>query len=551
MANNEEPRLSINHTTERTNSAVAVFGSIVVFLIALGYHISIQKNPNPDDLNYMRFGYFFAFADGVKLEVSSQMLSQNLDQSIFGYPVGTSYILAFLQLLGFSPFLAFSLASAAVSTVLYNLFRQYSLLFGRIRETIILLFSLPFPFFLSYAYLSNKLALVCFIFACYKISKTKWSERQSLSHLLLLAFLCTLPSFFRYSFYPLVFAIPFGLLLVFVFNGSQKISVRNTLVLTCLMVIVGGLNAAYQSMATGKHLYLNDAYAYQKDGLYWENMLLFDPFVLNTFIDMGYVARILEHLGLDAFTPIVSVLVVFLSIGLVLFAVKFILLYRSSKPVWLLCSIFASFTLANILLLSCISLMEAPQLIGGELWSYVGETRYYSSTMFFIFLVFVSMLFSERLKFLIPKQYVAETLKAGFIATILFSIALDFYSSILRNNSTPLREDRAAIYDHLSEHIGQSDETVVFGSNNGGTSNYMSLLGVSALRTNQGTYFNEKQMSIGDIKEFNSQTKTHLFVELKDKDSLFIEQFKPKKILDLNNGALFYLLVRPTESQDE
>jgi hypothetical protein len=284
-----------------------------------------------------------------------------------------------------------------------------------------------------------------------------------------LAFLC---SFFRFSYYPLSFAIPFIMLLY----GMLKVNAlrKPALLSFGALILFIFLLLSYQKLVANNLNYLTDYHPEQFNHFQFQNLIKFDPVLANAFLPVFQLKKVLGYR---------------IALGMVLFISGFVAVAIFQGPIAVLVnqlrrkaieispiSVFYSTGLilcaVNIFFITVLSLRFHPlpvEWTSDGLWTYVQETRYFAPTLTFIILFVLTIAFYS----LIGNKIISTLAKA--ILFLAFSFSTVTYIYYLKKYSWLDPSTNMRQFYHLSQdlpaflkryNIQEAPEPVVFVSNN-------------------------------------------------------------------------------------
>jgi hypothetical protein len=232
------------------------------------------------------------------------------------------------------------------------------------------------------------LTLLFFVYNCYLTIKL-FTQRKPVLQGILLGFFNVLPAWFRYMCIPVTFVIPCVLL----WNGWLKKDRKLLLYGTCIM--------AMALLGVIALLSFQEPYVLATEkGLFWSNLLLLDPVLFSSYMNLKFILVQLSSLTGLSYTTGATILQ---WINLVPFLILLALLFFSSlKRKWLAANSWQVFmiigTLTGICIFSVLALLSLRYsahygLTENLFWTYINEDRYFIILQFFIVILTAKWLF--------------------------------------------------------------------------------------------------------------------------------------------------------------
>lgn len=285
-----------------------------------------------------------------------------------------------------------------------------------------------------------------------------------------LAFLC---SFFRFSYYPLSFAIPFIILLYGMFK--VKALRKPALFSFGAFLLFVFLLLSYQKYFTNSLNYLSDYYPEPFDHFQIKNLSKFDPVLANAFFPVFQLKRAIDYrivLGLVSLFSLFVIIVIFQGpISKLINQLKRKVI--ETNPISIFYSTGLVLCAVNILFLTALSLRFHPlpvEWASDGLWTYVQETRYFAPTLTLIILFVLTVAFYNSKDY---SRLIRTLAKAILFLALSFSAVTYIYYLKKYSWLDPGKNMRQ--YYHLSHdlpvflkkyNIQESSEPVVFVSGN-------------------------------------------------------------------------------------
>ena len=395
-------------------------------------------------------------------------------------------------------------------------------------------YSLTYALF-YFANSTDLIALAIFQYAIY-IALKYGINKNGIGVSILLGILCLAPALIKYAYQPLAAIVPVSFIIL------GKLYQRKSLVLTGIGTGVVAVSGLILLFALNKFSLVGDALIEDKFGFYWENLLQFTPFPIDSFF---FLEALISHYD-TAFPGIFTLFnILRFALSILLIAFSIYLLIKSLKSdsksdgkiqhiAFYLIGIFTLFALVGML--SYLSVTRAPNEFEIPAWTYVSESRYFSPAIAFLHLCVFSMLYK------LDNKYFARASMLFIFASITLSL---FYFSKIKLNKyvfhrsdysyTEIHKDQLTVCKMIKE-IQTSDPTKIIYTEP--KSHLVNM--VKDITNIHGGINNYDELLIADLQsEYPVTLILMMPFQLSEKEKSFIDKYQVEKIADLKNHALF------------
>lgn len=431
---------------------------LLVFLAILfrSYHEYLLADFPPDKKLQTATAHNFASGNGITIAYASgQDLSETEYKKIGLWPPGFPISLALLMSVGLTAFQAFFvLEVVALSMLFLSLYGIFRLL----AEEVLLIIPVCFLLFQAFtisiykvSFTNDLLSLSFSVCAFFLLLKTtRGNSRWGL--LFIFGFISFLPSFYRFSYYPVSLLFPFLLILYALFVDRRRLKAGLfAFFVTCTFV---GLQLFYQSTLPTGLSYLNDYYPEGFSGLYWENLALFADLPVEMLTDKYLFRRSLDQIHPALFLVVNSLAWVVFAFTAAALCFRMAVTGKQRGRAYfltpknqllvgglLVCLVVVCF-------LALLSLRYPPAVaewVAGNKWTYVAETRYFGLLLFLFPLLFL-IGFQDILKI----KWVRIGIMGTGVAFLSFSVGVNLYYTY-KYGGNNLKENAAAYYHYSQE----------------------------------------------------------------------------------------------------
>ncbi|MEO7534685.1 MAG: hypothetical protein ABIU30_12590 [Ferruginibacter sp.] len=357
---------------------------------------------------------------GVSFESYDLTTLQPQVQPIIDWPPAYSYAIAAISYVtGLNVYKASVVLDVICLTALWVIFFWLTSLlnFTLLQRTLLfLLFSVAKTLFIK-LYSGDLLATTLFMFSTtvslFIIQKKAVNRAPKFAVALLFASVF-LMIFLKYSFWPVCFAIGLSIVSYSHFSAKKLYRIGFYLLLLCLVSI--GVLILYNQFRSGLSSGMENRHPNKKSHLYFENLLLFDPFIVNGFfyLDVFYT-RFNYHLTYFI-SQISSALI------LIWAAVHIVKRIRDKQADYFShLVLITSFSLLGFL--TALSVYYPKDAYGSFEWTYVTEYRYFAPAVFLLIFYLVKNLsfsWSGRLAQFAISAFVVISICCTFILGVYY-----------------------------------------------------------------------------------------------------------------------------------
>jgi hypothetical protein len=408
---------------------------------------------NSDKARQLHGAYELLWGNGVSFKYYDLDTFQPVSQPIILWPPGYSYLTSAITFLSDLNLYTASIILDVITLagLWFVLLWMTRLLKFNLLQTFLLFVLFGFSKSINFIYSSDLLGTVFFLFSCALtlqfIEKTK--TRQSIICFLLLQFASIFVTcFLKYSLLPAGFAIGFSLLSYSFFSKKNFYKLSVWMVSFCLVSIL--CLFLYNQLRSGHNTGIYNRHPNDVKTFYFENILLFTPFLANGFFYLDIAAQWFNY----KLVQLVSLLFTIWIFGWII--VKTAQQIKAGKVDY-----FSHLVLITLLLvtgfLTALSLFYPSDEHTTYSWTYVKEFRYFSPA---VFLIIIYLVKKFKLSF---RQKPAHLFISFFVGiSAISALLLGSYYQITGNMSNSF-ENKYGKINRVDEFVARrKDEQTYF-----------------------------------------------------------------------------------------
>lgn len=220
--------------------------------------------------------------------------------------------------------------------------------------------------------------------------------------------------FYRYAYYPLMFSIPFAVIIAGIISGQRKFIKFAVIsgITAFVLLIVQTISIKIFSGDTTRSL--------DQSGIFFENLKLFDPFPFKSF----FFLDALINKWNETFPQLKTI---YLAMAFLISVAVLSDIFRTALNKKNKCNIQKYFIiiggtvlLVNLFFLLYMSLTQPAQKWDNGPWTYIMATRYYGPSMMFITIAVMASVPSDRLKHGIHKIAYGLFIAAALLMAVVY-----------------------------------------------------------------------------------------------------------------------------------